>query len=283
MESAGTEGAGGSGAEEMARPGLRPGTAPEKRQIYGIDTTVVRFNNAEYYVPDYALHRPVSKKILREHKVSRRLDTFVDRLLRRRPGSMVHAGTFFGDMLPSFSRKTPGVVYAFEPVIENYLLARAVVETNGLDNVLLMHSGLGAVTGVATLGVARGDQQRHLGGAARILTPESKPHSRTQLASVLTIDQLGIEGLTLIQLDTEGYELPILQGAAETIRAQSPVIVIEDNKDNCAEFLAGLGYVRVGRLKGDTVYAASPSADEVSELVGPSHRPRRAVEDPPPE
>jgi FkbM family methyltransferase len=281
METMGTEDVGGAGPEELARPGVRPGAAPEKRQIYGIDTTVVRFNNAEYYVPDYALHRPVSRKILREHKVSRRLDTFVGRLLSQRPGSMVHAGTFFGDMLPSFSRKTPGVVHAFEPVIENYLLARAVVEANGLDNVLLMHSGLGAVTGVATLGVARGDQRRHLGGAARILTPESKPHSQTQLTSVLTIDQLGIEGLTLIQLDTEGYELPILQGAAETIRAQSPVIVIEDNKDNCAAFLAGLGCVRVGRIKGDTVYAASSSADEVTGLLRARRRPRRAVEGPP--
>ncbi len=274
MRATRTEGVGGDEPEERTQPGVQPGSAPEKRQIYGIDTTVVRFNNAEYYVPDYALHRPVSKKILRERKVSPALDTFVGRLLRRRPGSMVHAGTFFGDMLPSFSRKTPGVVYAFEPVIENYLLARAVVETNGLDNVLLMHSGLGAATGVATLGVARGEQKRHLGGAARILTPESKPHSQTQLTSVLTVDQLGLEGLALIQLDTEGYELPILEGAAETIRAQSPVIVVEDNKDNCAGFLAGLGYLSVGRLKGDTVYAASAGVDEVTELVGNHHGPR---------
>lgn len=274
MNCSGPDGGEPAAPEGVTPPGAQSDPLPEKRQIYGIDTTVVRFNNAEYYVPDYALHRPVSKNVLRKRLVSPALHTFVGRVLKRGPGSMVHAGTFFGDMLPSFSRKTPGVVYAFEPVIENYLLARAVVETNQLENVLLMHSGLGATMGVATLGVARGKHKRHLGGAARILTPASKPHSQTQLTSVLTIDQLRIQDLTLIQLDTEGYELPILQGAAETIRALSPVIVVEDNKDNCTEFLAGLAYAKVGQLSGDTVYAASASADEVTELIGRRHRAR---------
>jgi FkbM family methyltransferase len=252
----------------------QPDSEPERRQIYGIDTTVVRYFGAEYYVPDYAAHRPVAKNVLRKRRVSPSLHRFVGRVLKRRPGSIVHAGTFFGDMLPSFSRKTPGVVYAFEPVVENYLLARAVVETNKLENVLLMHSGLGATMGVATLGVARGEQKRHLGGASRILTPESTAHSLTQLTSMLTVDQLGIEDLVLIQLDTEGYELPVLQGAAETIHAQSPVIVVEDNKANCGDFLAGLGYVQAGRLSGDTVYAASAGSDEVTKLISRSRRSR---------
>ena len=118
----------------------------ERRTVFGNETTVVRFNNAEFYVPDYARHRPVAQTVLDGRNVSPALHQFVGRLLEARPGSMVHAGTFFGDMLSSFSRKTPGVVYAFEPVVENYLLARAVVETNHLGNVLLMHSGLGAAT-----------------------------------------------------------------------------------------------------------------------------------------
>lgn len=242
---------------------------PQRRTVFGIETTVVRFNNAEFYVPDYARQRPVSRAVLDRHNVSPSLHRFVGRLLKERPGSMVHAGTFFGDMLPSFSRKTPGVVYAFEPVVENYLLARTVVETNQLENVLLMHSGLGATTGVATLGVARGKQKRHLGGAARILTPTSKKHSGTQLTSLLTIDQLGIDDLTLIQLDTEGYELPILEGAEHTLRAQHPVVVVEDNKGNCEAFLAGLGYEKVGRLDGDTAYAVAADAPAVRALVRP--------------
>jgi FkbM family methyltransferase len=181
---------------------------------------------------------------------------------------MIHAGTFFGDMLPSFSRKASGVVYAFEPVLENYLLARAVVETNRLENVLLMHCGLGDSLAVATIGVARYEGRRHLGGAARILGPDSEPHHLTQRTSVLPIDHLRIDDLGMIQLDTEGYELPILEGAVETIRAQSPVVVVEDLRDNCAGFLAGLGYVAIGRVSGDTAYAPAARAEEIAALIG---------------
>jgi FkbM family methyltransferase len=203
--------------------------------------------------------------VLEGRLVSPGLHRLVGRVLRERPGSIVHAGTFFGDMLPSFSRKTPALVYAFEPVLENYLLAREVVETNGLKNVLLMHGGLGAEVAVATVGVARGRRMRHLGGAARILTPSSKRHSGTQLTSLLRLDQLAISDLSLIQLDTEGYELPILQGAEETLRAQAPVVVVEDNRDNCGPFLAGLGYVPTGQVGRDTVYTVPSTV--------PSHEP----------
>ncbi|GAB6985474.1 hypothetical protein JCM10369A_19980 [Nocardioides pyridinolyticus] len=237
----------------------------ERRLIHGIETTVARIDGAEYFVPDYGRHRPVARRILEGRLVSPGLHRFVGRLLLDRPGSIVHAGTFFGDMLPSFSAKTPGLVYAFEPVLENYLLAREVVEVNRLGNVVLLHAGLGARLQVATVGVARAPKGRHHGGAARILTPASRPHARTQLTALLSIDQLAIDDLTLVQLDTEGFELPILQGAEATLRAQRPVVVVEDNRGRCGAFLAGLGYAVVRRLGRDTVYAVeaetSPSPD----------------------
>ena len=232
------------------------GSELERRVVHGIATTVVRIDGAEYFVPDYGRHRPVARRMLEGRLVSPGLHRFVGWLLRDRPGSIVHAGTFFGDMLPSFSAKTPGTVYAFEPVFENYLLARTVVEVNRLGNVLLLHAGLGDRLQVATVGLARAPHGRHLGGAARILTAASKPHARTQLTALLTVDLLAIGDLTLLQLDTEGYELPILQGAEATLRTQRPVVVVEDNRDRCGEFLARLGYAEVRRLGRDTVYAA---------------------------
>ena len=233
----------------------------EQRVLHGIATTVVRVDDAELYVPDYARHRPVARNVLEGRVVSPGLHRLVGRVLEKQPGSMVHAGTFFGDMLPSFSRKTPGLVYAFEPVLENYLLARAVVEANGLDNVVLLHCGLGADVGVAQVGVARGRKQRHLGGAARILTPTSKRHSRTQRTALIALDRLAIDDLSLIQLDTEGFELEILRGAERTLRTRRPVVVVEDNKGNCAEYLAALGYAPTRRLGRDTVYRPREPAD----------------------
>jgi len=232
--------------------------------VFGIETTAVRFDGAVYFVPDYAAHRPVARTILNRRYVEPALHTLVRRVMARRPGNVVHAGTFFGDMLPSFARKTPGLVYAFEPVVENYLLARAVVDANDLDNVVLLHAGLGAQLGLATIGTSRGE--RHLGGGSRVVTGPAASKFLSQKASMLSLDQLSVENLSLIQLDIEGYELQALRGAARTISAQQPVIVIEDNKKNCGELLTRLGYVHVAQIERDHVYVPEALTADFDDL-----------------
>lgn len=241
---------------------------PQTQRVFGIETTVAGFGGSLYYVPTYAAHRPVAQKILKNCRVEPALHRFVQRVMTRRPGSMVSAGAFFGDMLPSFSRKTPGLVYAFEPVIENYLLARAVVAANDLSNVVLLQAGLGAEPGpwLASIGTCR-IGRRHLGGAARIISRSQESKFRSQRVPMLSIDQLAIGDLSIIQLDVEGYELPVLKGASCTIRAQQPVIVIEDNKHDCPEFLSELKYVEVARFGLDHVYVPEAVAADVGDLL----------------
>jgi len=237
-------------------------------RVFGIETTVVRFDGSIYYVPNYAAHRPVARKILNKRYVEPGLHHLVRKIMTRRPGSMISAGAFFGDMLPSFSRKTPGRLYAFEPVIENYLLAREVVAENDLGNVVLLHAGLGAEPGpgLASIGTRR-IGQRHLGGAARIISRSQVSAFHSQKVPMLSIDQLAIGDLSMIQLDVEGYELPVLTGAIGTIEAQQPVIVIEDNQQECPEFLAKLGYVEVARFGLDHVYLPGPDAADARDLL----------------
>jgi FkbM family methyltransferase len=248
-----------------------------RREIFGIGTTVVRFSGSVFFVPDYAAHRPVSQRILGRRLVSPALHLLVREVMARRPGSMVHAGTFFGDMLPSFSRKTTGTLYAFEPVMENYLLARAVMTSNSLENVLLLHAGLAADAGLAQVQTHRG--KRHYGGAARIVSDPTKNAFRPQPVPVMSIDQFHIDDLSLVQLDVEGFELPVLQGAVNTIRACEPVIVIEDNRNNCAGLLAALGYQEVGRIDNDHLYLPASAVDEFGDLAARCRsRARRAAD-----
>jgi FkbM family methyltransferase len=247
---------------------------PVRRRIFGVDTTVVRFNGAVFFVPDYAAHRPVAKKILERRLVSPMLHLFVGDVMRRQPGNMIHAGTFFGDMLPSFSRKTSGTVYAFEPVLENYLLAHAVIASNQLPNVMLMHAGLAAESGTAEVETQRGN--KHYGGAARIVADPTRKPVRRQKVPLLTIDQFAIESLTLLQLDVEGFERQVLLGAIQTIRAQQPVIVIEDLRGDCADLLGELGYTEIGRAGNDHVYmtdACSARLGGIGDLRGLTARP----------
>jgi FkbM family methyltransferase len=169
-------------------------------------------------------------------------------------------------MLPSFSRKTPGLVYAFEPVLENYLLARAIVDDNVLPNVVLLHAGLGAEAGLADIGTSRKGRP-HLGGAARVISDAQKAEFVSQRTPLLAIDQLGIADLSMIQLDVEGYELPALQGAIGTISAQRPVIVVEDNARNCAAFLADLGYSEVAQISRDHVYIPEAATARATDFL----------------
>src|SRR5215475_6962674 len=55
------------------------------RRVFGIRTTVARFDGSVYYVPDYAAHRPVAKNILGKRYVSPRLHDFVGRVMATRP------------------------------------------------------------------------------------------------------------------------------------------------------------------------------------------------------
>lgn len=238
-----------------------------QRRVNGIEAAVVRFDGAVYFVPGYAVHRPVAGKILRKRHVSPELNELVARVMQRRPGSVLHAGTFFGDMLPAFSGRTPGFVYAFEPVLENYLLARHLAERNELDNVLLFHLGLAECTRPGQVDTMRGSGQ-HRGGASFVVSDHKRPSQPTQRVSLIPVDQLGIDDLSLLQLDVEGFERRVLEGARETIARNEPVIVLEDNRGDCGELLSELGYTHAGRVSQDHLYLTASGRELLGDHTG---------------
>ena len=79
-----------------------------------------------------------------------------------------------------------------------------------------------------------------------------RPTHATQRVSLIPIDHLAIDDLSLLQLDVEGYERHVIEGALETIARNEPVIVLEDARDDCAELLSSLGYTRSGRVVATT-------------------------------
>ena len=243
------------------------------RRVSGIRTAVVEFDGAVYFVPRYGVHRPCAGLILQERYAAPGLHRLVEMVMKRRPGSMIHAGTFFGDMLPSFSRKTPGLVYAFEPVVENYLLARAVMIENGLDNVVLINAGLGAGPGVARI-KTRGRSGLHRGGSSQVIS-DSVRRAGVQPITLHSIDQFALADLSLIQLDVEGYELPVLEGAVNSIQRHQPVIVVEDDRRNCSDLLHQLGYSQVASIGRDHVYMTDSDAARFSDLTAQVHRRRQ--------
>lgn len=217
-----------------------------------------------FFVPTYASHRPACKAILAGGVYEPATHDLIDKIMQHKGGSLIHAGTFFGDMLPTFSKSCPATVYAFEPVLENFVLAQLCVEANGLDNVFLQNAGLSDRIGIGRIQTTD-DTGEHRGGASAI-------GDQGQAVGLVTIDSLGLDDVTGIQLDVEGHELPALKGARVTIERNAPIILIEDNARTCNAFLEGLGYRHVGTIPGLFVWSRPADQALLRQIMPEKHQ-----------
>lgn len=230
-----------------------------KDEKFEIEFTRLILSGNQYFVPKYALHRPAVRSLLSGAYYEPKTHDFVEYFFKSVKGSMVHAGTFFGDMIPNFSKSVSAKVYAFEPVFENYILAKLCVDKNNLVNVILMNSALSDCVGNLYIDTNQ-DGKKHAGGASRI-------SENGVICAAISIDHLNIEDLILIQLDVEGHELSALKGAQITIQKSRPAIAIEDNNNNCAKFLSSLNYEKIGRIPGLKIWTPNENNDYKEKIV----------------
>lgn len=123
-----------------------------------------------------------------------------------------HVGTWTVEMARHFQ-----AVNAFEPCAETHaLLAENVAH--------LPH--------VCVLRLALADRHAEL----RLALPHAGANSgmravatEGERVAAVPLDALNVTSLDLIKLDLEGYEMPALFGARETLRRCRPVVVMEEN------------------------------------------------------
>ena len=125
-------------------------------------------------------------------------------------------------------------------------LSKKVIEVNSLSNVFLFCAGLSdkldLVKRHTTVNIIK------LAGGSLI------SNVGDETVCTISIDQLGIENLSCIQLDVEGHELSALKGALNTIEEYKPIILIEDNEKNCHHFLVSIDYIFVGQIPGLSIW-----------------------------
>lgn len=216
----------------------------------------------ELDVPHRAAHRPAVKESLagRYYEPFSHL-SFKKLLDYKKNGAAIHAGTFFGDMLHTYSRSAKKL-YAFEPVLENYFLAKKNAENLGLGNVVLLNAALSDSNGLTEI-ATHNAAGKFLGGASGL---RDEHDGRLEMVPTFRIDDLPIEDLCLIQLDVEGHESSVLKGAKSTIERFEPIILIEDNLKDCAKLLTGSGY-RHCFTRGGLSYWARPVDREFVESL----------------
>jgi FkbM family methyltransferase len=143
-------------------------------------------------------------------------------------------------------------VYTFEPEAENF----ACLQANNMPaNVRAFEAALGDSTQPIALYRTPANA-----GAHYVMCKGTIPQMR--------VDDLGLDACDLIALDVEGYELPALRGAVETIRRCKPTLVAEA-KGHGARFgysdaalerwVTALGYVRVAIIGRDRVWTLPSS------------------------
>ena len=82
--------------------------------------------------------------------------------------------------------------------------------------------------------------------------------------SLRTLDSFGLTEVDFVKIDVDGSEVPLLNGARETLKRNNPIINIEMKRQKrpstvlkCEEILWELGYHKDSRVKSDEIWLRS--------------------------
>jgi hypothetical protein len=114
----------------------------ELELVSQIDNTVYMNKYGMYILPKYH-SRPAINVIKRGQVWEHTTLSFVKKNYQLGT-DIVHAGAYFGDMLPFYSNLVghSNKVWAFEPILLHFICAEKTVQLNGLQNVVLRHGML---------------------------------------------------------------------------------------------------------------------------------------------
>ena len=175
-------------------------------------------------------------------------------------GDVIQAGAYFGDFLPGIAKNISqnANVWTFEPSEEYFRCAEITIKINNLTNVKLFPVGLGEASSSKQLQVETEDGRR-LGGASRIIDSEIGkfvPIKIETLDSIIPEDR----HISILQLDLEGFEIPALKGAINTIKRCKPILILEILSHNdilsnewFTENILSLGYQITGKVHNNTI------------------------------
>lgn len=157
--------------------------------------------------------------------------------------TVIQAGGYCG-IFPRLFSDIFFKVYTFEPDPANfYCLSLNCMEKS---NIIKMQCALGSGNGEMISVYSTHSNNR---GMNKIIKNNSA------YIPMMCIDSFNFANCDLIQLDTEGCEYDILQGAKNTIEKFLPVISVEDTNKDIENFLKRYGYQLKETVYRDYIYA----------------------------
>jgi FkbM family methyltransferase len=149
-------------------------------------------------------------------------------------------------------------VFAFEPSDWTYDRFCKNIHLNGFDNIHAFREAVGKTEDTADLMLPCGYRL------------DGKNTATRQTVPITTLDKkLAGEQVDLIKIDTDGFEIDVIHGAAAVIRNQMPTIIFEvmtitdrEKTRSVMKFLHDLGYT-IATEEGEHVEDAAKAVSEV--------------------
>jgi FkbM family methyltransferase len=118
-----------------------------------------------------------------------------------------------------------GRVVSFEPSRATFAKLCRVIEANDLDNVTPINEGCGAEAGFLKLKAVGGSS-----GSASLIAP-GVPAETIEVVRLDDVPELAEREISLIKIDTEGFEPYVLEGARDLVMRDRPVLYLEMGGD----------------------------------------------------
>ena len=167
--------------------------------------------------------------------------------LSPRLGTALDIGAHVGAVAIYLARKFQRVI-AFEAIPSTFEFLE--LNTRGIPNITSMNVAIGPEMGEVYLShYSKHGQLSHVDGGRDV-----KSMARIGPIPAQTIDSMELTDVSFIKIDVEGFELPVIQGAIETIKRCRPLMLVEQNgneelnfgrsRDEATGFLESLGMRR---------------------------------------
>jgi FkbM family methyltransferase len=140
-------------------------------------------------------------------------------------------------------------VYAFEPLLDSWKLARTNIQLNHLEHrVHLFSKAVSGTRGNLTLKTVKGEPRLT---TTSLLQVDEDSYMEAGLAESITLDQIieqhGLDVIDLLKLDCEGCEFDVFRNGNEAALAHVQKIVMEYHRDphSICHFLERIGFSTV--------------------------------------